>query len=95
MAIPGVARLLEHQLKRACDIAGVKVEDAIGRSRKQELVLARQLYCYLARLNTNASLAKIGYFINRDHVSVLHSLNKAKWYLEVKDPLMMKIFNRL
>jgi len=47
-----------------------------GRSRKQQVVKARQLAMYLAREFTEKSLSSIGdHFGGRDHSTVIHSIN--------------------
>jgi len=45
----------------------------LGKSRKRELVYARQLFCYVSRQVSNASLKTIGLFLDRDHTTVIHS----------------------
>lgn len=48
-----------------------------SKTRKQEIVFARQLIMYFARKYTNYSLSKIGEFIGgKDHATVLHAYNK-------------------
>ena len=51
------------------------------RSRKQELVLARQVAMYLIRQHTTQSLLSIGRKFGRDHATALHSIKKIKDYL--------------
>ena len=48
-----------------------------GKSRKQDIVLARQLAMHLANKYTNIPATRIGKLIgNRDHSTVLHSISK-------------------
>lgn len=48
-----------------------------GKSRKQDIALARQLAMYLANKYTNIPATRIGKLIgNRDHSTVLHSISK-------------------
>jgi len=54
------------------------VEDVLSSSRKQPLVLCRQISMYLCRELTDLSLPKIGEHFNRDHTTVLHSVEKVK-----------------
>jgi chromosomal replication initiator protein len=54
------------------------VEDVLSSSRKQPLVLCRQISMYLCRELTDLSLPKIGERFNRDHTTVLHSVEKVK-----------------
>lgn len=61
-----------------------------SKSKKEELVLARQLYCYLTKkvLSRNRvkrkgyTLNKIGMLIDRDHATVLYSINAITKHLE-------------
>jgi chromosomal replication initiator protein len=57
---------------------GFVPEDLLSSSRKQPLVLARQVSMYLCRELTDLSLPKIGEKFNRDHTTVLHSVEKVK-----------------
>ena len=54
------------------------VDDELSSSRKQPLVLCRQISMYLCRELTDLSLPKIGEHFNRDHTTVLHSVEKVK-----------------
>ena len=57
---------------------GFSVEDVLSSSRRQPLVLCRQISMYLCRELTDLSLPKIGEYFNRDHTTVLHSVEKVK-----------------
>jgi chromosomal replication initiator protein len=52
----------------------VSVEDMQSRTRKQNIVLPRQIAMYLSRLHTQQSLADIGRVFGRDHATVLHAI---------------------
>jgi chromosomal replication initiator protein len=57
---------------------GFSVEDVLSPSRRQPLVLCRQISMYLCRELTDLSLPKIGAQFQRDHTTVLHSVEKVK-----------------
>jgi len=57
---------------------GFSVEDVLSPSRRQPLVLCRQIAMYLCRELTDLSLPKIGDQFQRDHTTVLHSVEKVK-----------------
>jgi chromosomal replication initiator protein len=57
---------------------GFSVEDVLSPSRRQPLVLCRQISMYLCRELTDLSLPKIGEQFKRDHTTVLHSVEKVK-----------------
>ena len=57
---------------------GFSAEDVLSPSRRQPLVMCRQVSMYLCRELTDLSLPKIGEAFNRDHTTVLHSVEKVK-----------------
>ncbi|MDH4119562.1 MAG: chromosomal replication initiation protein, partial [Acidimicrobiia bacterium] len=58
---------------------GFGVDEMTGSSRRQPLVLARQIAMYLCRELTDLSLPKIGVlFGGRDHTTVLHAVEKIR-----------------
>ena len=62
---------------------GFSVDEVAGKSRRQPLVLCRQVGMYLCRDLTDLSLPKIGeQFGGRDHTTVMHSVQKIKKLLE-------------
>lgn len=73
--------------KVVCDYFGVKVEDIQTKSRKQEIVQARQIAMFFAKKYTKASLSTIGAEIgNKDHATVLYA-NKTVNNLQETDKL--------
>lgn len=54
------------------------------RKNKKELVIARHVYCFLARQTTDLTQVKIGKLIGRDHASV--------WYSEIKVKNLMDVY---
>ena len=82
-----------------CESKAVTVDDIIAtvcrhfnldasvihtKSRKREVVQARQIAMYLAKKNTDFSTAKIGTLIgNKDHATVLHACKTVKELTEV------------
>ena len=70
----------------------VKQEDIYGKSRKAEIVLARQLSIYLAQMYTQLSTSKIGLLIgNKNHATVLHSIKTIKNRLKADQALKEQI----
>ena len=53
-----------------------KIINLSVKSREQDVVYSRNMYFYLARKLTYNSLAVIGKTCNRDHATVLHSINR-------------------
>lgn len=57
----------------------IKMSDLVGMSRKQSLVLSRQIAMYLIKELTQHSLPEIGaMFGERDHTTVLHAVRKIR-----------------
>ncbi|MDG2395433.1 chromosomal replication initiator protein DnaA [Candidatus Thioglobus sp.] len=62
------------------------VSDLSSKSRKQHIVLARQMAIYICHELSSLSLNKIGkQFGNRDHSTVIHAIKKIKEKLENQD----------
>jgi len=62
-----------------CEHLNVSEESLMGKTRKQELVFARQVSMYLCKTYTNNSFKLIGSKIgSRDHATVLYSCNYIK-----------------
>ncbi len=66
----------EQIQKEVCELLEIPLSILVGKSRKQEIVFARQVAMYLIRDLTSASLKTIGnFFGGRDHTTVMHSVN--------------------
>ena len=68
----------------------------VGKSRKQEIVFARQVAMYLIRDLTSASLKTIGnFFGGRDHTTVMHSVNTIENLLSSGEDRARRTLNSL
>ncbi|MGQ0848069.1 MAG: chromosomal replication initiator protein DnaA [Actinomycetota bacterium] len=66
-------------IRATADAFGFTVTEVEGASRRQPLVMCRQVAMYLCRELTDLSLPKIGSaFGDRDHTTVIHSIEKVK-----------------
>ncbi len=62
--------------KAVCSYFCITPENLLSKTRKREIVQARQIAMYLSRSMTKASLSSIGAQIGgKDHATVLHSFN--------------------
>lgn len=60
-----------------CKYFSIDKDDLVGKTRKQELVLPRQIAIFLIREQTNKSLPEIGkIFGGKDHTTIMHSQKK-------------------
>lgn len=66
---------IDYIQKFVADYFGVTVDSLKAKTRKREIVVARQVAMFFAKEYTNLSLKSIGYhFGNRDHSTVIHAL---------------------
>ena len=67
-----------------CDYFNIKRDLIQSRSRKREIVQARQVAMYFTKTHTEMSLAQIGSHIGkRNHATVLHACNNIRGLMEV------------
>lgn len=71
-------------LQKVCDASGIMPHDILSKTRKREIVIARQLFCYITVKYFNYTLKNVGNFLNRDHSTVVHSVNAYTDYLQMK-----------
>ncbi|NPA36866.1 MAG: chromosomal replication initiator protein DnaA [Chlorobi bacterium] len=65
---------VDHISKTVCDYYGLEMGTFQSKTRKREIVQARQIAMYFSKTLTNSSLASIGSKIgNKDHATVLHA----------------------
>lgn len=65
---------IDYIQKVVCDYFGLPLEAINSKTRKREIVQARQLAMYFSKKMTKASLATIGLHCgNKDHATVLHA----------------------
>ena len=69
-------------MERSASSFGFSSVDLRAKSRRQPLVLARQISMYLCRELTDLSLPQIGALFDRDHSTVLHAVDKVKGLLQ-------------
>ncbi|MFA7286319.1 MAG: chromosomal replication initiator protein DnaA [Patescibacteria group bacterium] len=75
-----------------CRYYAISIEDVLGKSRKRELVLPRQVSMYLMREETKASFPSIGQHVGqRDHTTVMHAYDKIKTAVENDEKIRQDI----
>ena len=66
---------IDYIQKTVSEYFNIKHEDLKDKTRKKEIVIARQVAMYFSKEYTNHSLKSIGYhFGNRDHSTVIHAV---------------------
>jgi len=65
---------IDHIQKTVCDYFNIQIEQINSKTRKRNIVQARQLAMYFSKKHTNSSLTTIGLHCgNKDHATVLHA----------------------
>ncbi len=79
-------------LQKTADHFSVKPDDVKGKSRRQELVVPRQIAMYLIRELTPHSFPEIGsFFSGRDHSTVMYAVNKVQNLLDQAAPIAREV----
>jgi chromosomal replication initiator protein len=78
---------IDNIQKMVCDYYDVPYDRLLQKTRKREVVQARQITMYLAKIFTKNSLKTIGeHFGGRDHTTVIHSCQTVKDLMDT-DPI--------
>jgi len=89
---------VDEFVERIANVRGYTIEDLKSKSRKREIVIVRQMVCYLTRKHFASrflSFQRIGDRINRDHSSVIYSYREIENMLENKDKHVTDLFNEI
>ena len=65
-------------LNTVCDYYQLEKSDVCSKSRKDELVKARKMFCYFSREFSESSLQKIGDIVGLTHCDVLYLVGEIK-----------------
>ena len=75
---------IESIISKVCDYYNIDESSVQSKSRKHEIVQARQISMYLAKKYLDYSTSKIGAYIGkRDHATVLHACNMVRDQIQV------------
>lgn len=70
---------IDKLIKISCGYFHISAEDLLSTSRKPNLVYARNICYYIAKIELNLTLSKIGeYFNKKDHTSISYGIEKIK-----------------
>lgn len=78
---------LEDIVSYVCDVYRLSPDQLASKSRKRQLVLARNTAFLLARQHTELSLADIGNRFNRRHSTVVKGITSLERHLALRTPL--------
>ena len=83
---------IEQIQKLVCEFFDIPVDLIRAKTRKQEVVIARQIAMYIAKEMTNSSLKTIGiHFGGRDHSTVIHACQAVEEFLKTNNKLKQHI----
>ena len=75
---------IDYIQKTVSDFYNLKVDQLKDKTRKKEIVIARQIAMYFSKEYTNHSLKSIGYhFGGRDHSTVIHAVQSVNDMMDV------------
>lgn len=76
---------IDDILEKVCNHFNVSVSGVNGKSRKRELVIARQVSMYLAQKYTKMPASRIGKLVGgRDHSTVIHSCSQIEQRMKIE-----------
>ncbi|MEW5775107.1 MAG: chromosomal replication initiator protein DnaA [Thermodesulfobacteriota bacterium] len=84
---PSMAVTLDGIIEFACRSFGLTSAELSSKSRKRQVVMARNMSCYLARKHTSLSLEQIGSRFNRRHSTVLKAITNVEREIATDTPL--------
>ena len=82
--------LPENILNVCADFYRIKLDDLLSSSRKKEVVKVRNIAIYLCRELTTLSFPAIGDYFNKDHTSIIYSVNKIAKLSKDEEPELME-----
>lgn len=83
---------VKQLIETVCDHFEITHTDLLGKSRKRELVVPRQIIMYLMREEIQASYPTIGNEIGkRDHTTVMHACEKIKEAVETDEKIRQDV----
>jgi chromosomal replication initiation ATPase DnaA len=71
------------------------MDDILGRNRRREIIIVRQLYYKLVREKKGFTISKIGELCGRDHSTITNGIKHVNDLLETKDYYAVKMWNKI
>jgi chromosomal replication initiator protein len=94
---PGIPQDIADILFKTIEFRlGVTKAQLQSQTRKRTVVIPRQVFCYLMYKTGKFSYDAIGKLVgDRDHTTVLHSVKTVEDFLEIEDPKLTEIYNKI
>jgi chromosomal replication initiation ATPase DnaA len=83
---------LELTMETCALVCDTTIEKIKGKDRFRKIVVARQIYCFIARKYFGYGLVEIANTIKRDHTTVMHSVDLVDRMLKIDDPIVCEPF---
>jgi chromosomal replication initiation ATPase DnaA len=93
--IKKITQMIDKILTVCSNVSGIPEETIKGKNRFRSIVVVRQIFCYIAREHFNYGLVEIADVINKDHTTVIHSYRLIKNLLELKDSLIIDLYEAI
>jgi chromosomal replication initiation ATPase DnaA len=87
--------LVDNLKKFTTRYIGTTIEVLPSKTRKGEIVLARQIIWFLIKLNTMITFVEMGNLFDRDHSTAMHGINKIKDLVSINDKEILSILKRI
>jgi chromosomal replication initiation ATPase DnaA len=69
-------------MRAVCQVFNMTPDAIQSQNRKQDIVFARHMFCYLCRKHLQMSLVDIGRILMRDHSTIINAVRKANDLIE-------------
>lgn len=82
---------LQKIAESVCNHYGIEVKEIQKKGRKASISNVRQVFFYMANEFSQRTLVEIGDFCDRDHPTVIYSINKVRTEKEIYSSLRLDI----
>jgi chromosomal replication initiation ATPase DnaA len=79
-------------LEAVCSVTEIIPHNILAHNRQRHISIARHLFSYVAYTHYGYTLVGIGRFLNKDHSTVIHSINTYQNYLDCNYKLEAKYY---
>ena len=84
---------LENVMEAVSSVTGISGEKVFGKDRHRDIMAARHLFCYMAKIHTDCTLMNIGKYIKRDHTTVINSVKVVNDMIDIDYEVFVDLIN--
>jgi chromosomal replication initiation ATPase DnaA len=81
-------------LEAVCSATEIIPHDILAHNRQRHISIARHLFCYVAYNHYGYTLMAISRFLNKDHSTIIHSINTYQNFLDCNYKLEAKYYEQ-